>query len=128
MGTSFASDGRLSGNVSTVTINCDTTAQTCTIPVYAPSIALVFLTPGALTNSTPPPTAIMTFSTTVVGTGSATVDPGALSTGNGQKGSGGLGSTSSGSSSAGVGRREIGTVGVVLGLMGAAAGAFLVAR
>ncbi len=127
LGSSFASDGRLSGNVSTVPINCDTTAQTCTIPVYAPSIAVVFLTPQALTDSTPATTVTQTYSTTVIGTGSATVDPGALSTGNGQSGGSGLGSTSPGSSSAGERRRDIGVMGWVMGLM-IAGGWVLVAR
>lgn len=98
MGNSFESDGRLSGSEQTVTINCDTTANTCTIPVYAPSIAIVFLTNAAAEASFPSSASTMTYGTTVIGTGSATVDPAVLSTSNGQMGNGqGLGSTSSGS-------------------------------
>lgn len=106
MGSTFSSDGRLSGTENTVTINCDTNAKTCTIPVYAPSIALVFLTTKAESESSPSQAATMTYGTTVVGKGSATYDPAALSTSNGQagggNGAGSMGSTSSGSvSSAG---------------------------
>lgn len=53
LGGELGSDGRLQGTLETVTIQCDTTAQTCPIPVKAPSIALVFLTDSALTESTP---------------------------------------------------------------------------
>lgn len=53
MGGELGSDGRLNGTVETVTIQCDTTALTCAIPVKAPSIALVFLTDTALQSSTP---------------------------------------------------------------------------
>ncbi|CCO29455.1 hypothetical protein BN14_03468 [Rhizoctonia solani AG-1 IB] len=53
LGGELGSDGRLEGTQETVTIQCDTTAQTCAIPVKAPSIALVFLTNDGLTESSP---------------------------------------------------------------------------
>ena len=82
LGTSFNSDGRLYGNVQTDTITC--ADGTCVIPVPAPSIALVFLTPNSLTLSSVPDDATKTYDTTVIGQGAATVDPGALETSNGQ--------------------------------------------
>lgn len=95
MGTSFASDGRLYGDVQTVPITCQD--GSCTIPVPAPAIALVFLTDQALSDSTPSAAeATATYATTVVGTGSATIDPAALETSNGQNGKM-QGSTSEGS-------------------------------
>ncbi|WWC99951.1 hypothetical protein V866_006860 [Kwoniella sp. B9012] len=98
LGTSFASDGRLYGDQSTVTIQC--TDGNCVIPVYAPSIALVFLTEDALSNSTPSADATTEYETSIVGTGSATVDKQALETSNGQSSSQN-GGTSKGNSSSG---------------------------
>ncbi|KAG9087849.1 hypothetical protein FRC06_002331 [Ceratobasidium sp. 370] len=105
LGGELGSDGRLMGSVETVTIQCDTTAQTCAIPVKAPSIALVFLTDSALKASTPQDSVTQTFPTTVVtarGNSGITVsvDPSVLATSNGRGGAqqaGLLGSTSSGS-------------------------------
>lgn len=88
LGKSFASDGRLYGNQETVSINCDTTANNCIIPLKAPSIALVFLTDTSLQDSSAPAGATTTFATSVVEIGGATVDSGQLSTGNGQAGGG----------------------------------------
>jgi hypothetical protein len=99
LGRSFTSDGRLYGEATTVTIQCDMAAQTCTVPVYAPSMALVFLTPQALTDSTPAQGVTQTYATSLIGEGSATVDPAILATSNGEQGQGGVGGTSSGSSS-----------------------------
>lgn len=82
MGTSFSSDGRLYGELETVEIQC--TDGNCVIPVPAPSIALVFLTPDALTESSVPADATATFATTVIGEGDATIAQGALETSNGQ--------------------------------------------
>ncbi|CAD6588899.1 MAG: hypothetical protein TREMPRED_005197, partial [Tremellales sp. Tagirdzhanova-0007] len=84
MGTSFASDGTLSGTVSTITIGCNN--GQCVVPIPAPAIALVFLTAQAETDSTANANATSTFATTVVGTGSATMDPLVLQTSNGQNG------------------------------------------
>ncbi len=125
MGSSFTSDGTLRGSQHSVSISCDTGANTCTIPVYSPSIALVFLTTSSIDAVTPPPGAQTSFSTTVVAYGTATVNPAALSTSNGQMGgSGGVGSTSSNSVGSGAVRklesmRGLGVgVAVVSGLVG----------
>jgi hypothetical protein len=82
MGTSFNSDGRLYGEVQTVEIQC--TDGNCVIPVQAPSIAVVFLDQEALDDSSVPATATQSFSTTVIGEGMATINPGAIETGNGE--------------------------------------------
>ncbi|KAJ9111439.1 hypothetical protein QFC19_001208 [Naganishia cerealis] len=97
LGASYTSDGRLYREQETVSIQCDMTAKTCSIPVYAPSMALVFLTTGAIQEAVGAEQATATFATTVVNVGSATVDPGALATGNGQMGSSATGATSEGS-------------------------------
>lgn len=55
-------DGRLQGSVSTVTINCDQTANTCNVQVPAPGFALVFLTSSALQEVSPQTP--LTFATT----------------------------------------------------------------
>jgi len=47
-GGAHSSDGILTGDVDTVIVPCDTTTLTCTIKIYAPSFALVFLTKEAL--------------------------------------------------------------------------------
>ncbi|WVW82605.1 hypothetical protein I302_104616 [Kwoniella bestiolae CBS 10118] len=116
LGTSFASDGRLYGEQSTVTIQC--TDGNCVIPVYAPSIALVFLTEESLSNSSPAADAKTEYETSVVGTGSATVDKQALQTSNGQGTKGG--GTSKGSASSGAALRITSSsmIGVILGLGG----------
>ncbi|KAF8756886.1 Glycoside hydrolase family 79 protein [Rhizoctonia solani] len=90
LGGELGSDGRLEGTQETVTIQCDTTAQTCAIPVKAPSIALVFLTSDALTESSQmlPPNKI-----------TVSVDPSVLANSNGRGAAEHdlLGSTSEGS-------------------------------
>lgn len=60
-------------------------------------MALVFLTTGAMQEAVSSEQATATFATTYVNVGSATVDPAALSTGNGQMGSSATGATSEGS-------------------------------
>ena len=97
LGTMSTSDGTLRGEQKTDTITC--TNGQCVIPVPAPSIALVFLTDEALTLSNPVEGATQTYATTVVGFGSATIDPNTLETSNGQNGNG-LGSNSKGSAGA----------------------------
>ncbi|PCH43216.1 glycoside hydrolase family 79 protein [Wolfiporia cocos MD-104 SS10] len=98
----FESDGRLRGNMSVQTVACDQAANSCAVTVPAPGFALVFLSSGALSESSPTSTA--TFPTTVV-TGhahAASVDPSALATSNGHGGmDAGAGSTSKGSSGGG---------------------------
>ncbi|KAL7413310.1 hypothetical protein BDY24DRAFT_389626 [Mrakia frigida] len=105
-----SSDGILSGDVETFTVPCDTTALTCTVKVYAPSLALVFLTKEALDASsgvvlaTQPAdstaTDVTTFPTTydAQGQGSATVADAALETSNGR---GGVGTVVGGTTSKG---------------------------
>lgn len=85
MGLSYASDGRLHGNVSTTTITCQNSQ--CQIPVAAPAIAVVYLSDQALTLSSPPVQGgTAAFETTRIGFGSATVDPKVMETSNGQNG------------------------------------------
>ncbi|KAI0341170.1 hypothetical protein BDW22DRAFT_334247 [Trametopsis cervina] len=101
-GNRFESDGRLQGTENVVTIQCDQSAGTCAIPVYAPSVALVYLTQASFDEVNPSTT--QTFSTTaqtkVVNT--ATIDSAALATSNGNSGASRkkLSSTSKGSSGA----------------------------
>ena len=99
MGEDYSSDGRLQGTLDTVSITCNN--GQCVVPVFAPSIALVFLTPESLQESSPAAGATLTYSTTVVGTGQATYNPAALQTSNGKNGPAGQdGSTSPGSANA----------------------------
>ncbi|KAJ3568101.1 hypothetical protein NP233_g5936 [Leucocoprinus birnbaumii] len=99
----FSSDGRPMGTESIVPINCDQNAGTCTIPVYAPSIALVFLSQSAETETSGTPST--TFSTTALTKtyNTVTIDPSVLATSNGMKGldQSELGSTSKGSVNSG---------------------------
>ncbi|CAE6465695.1 unnamed protein product [Rhizoctonia solani] len=103
LGGELGSDGRLEGTQETVTIQCDTTAQTCAIPVKAPSIALVFLTSDALTESSPDATVTQSFPTTAVTNRpnkiTVSVDPSVLANSNGRGAAEHdlLGSTSEGS-------------------------------
>jgi hypothetical protein len=100
-------------------INCDTTANTCIVPVNAPGFALVFFDSNAEPLSIGQAT--QTFSTTMRTKlhNTATVDPQALSTSNGHSGMSrnGFGSTSVGSISKATRARglTVGGVGVVLG-------------
>ncbi|TYJ52266.1 hypothetical protein B9479_007140 [Cryptococcus floricola] len=107
LGSSFAADGRLSGDQTTYQITCDQTANTCTIPVFAPSIALVFFSNDFLEESSVAEDATSTYGTSVVGSGDATVDVGSLETSNGGTGSKG-GGTSKGSQTSGAGRVAVG--------------------
>ncbi|KAJ7037927.1 glycoside hydrolase family 79 protein [Mycena alexandri] len=89
-------DGRFQGILNVVSISCDSTANTCLIPVQAPAFALVFLT-------TPTNVATVTFSTSVytANKNTATIAPAVLATSNGMSGKDWeLGSTSSGSNNA----------------------------
>ncbi|WVQ82507.1 hypothetical protein IAT38_004636 [Cryptococcus sp. DSM 104549] len=123
LGSSFASDGRLSGDLETVSITCSN--GVCSIPVPAPSVALVFLTEDALENSSVSEGATETYATSLVGSGSATVGTDALETSNGDMGSGTGGKTSSGGNASGAERRVAPGAGVagVMGVMGALMGA-----
>ncbi|KAG8940870.1 hypothetical protein FRC04_004980 [Tulasnella sp. 424] len=101
MGQQYASDGRLYGDASIQTIQCDTAAGLCNIPVPAPSVALVFLSDEALQNSGgvsgDATGSTLTFATTYTsGKVHATIDLAALATSNGRNGSLPLGATSKG--------------------------------
>ncbi|KAF7370061.1 Glyco-hydro-79C domain-containing protein [Mycena sanguinolenta] len=80
----FESDGRPMGEEDIKTVQCDTTAQTCTIDVPAPGFALVFLNSDAQAVDTAGGSS-MTFPTTAVTKtrNTATVDPSVLATSNG---------------------------------------------
>ncbi|KAL7419236.1 hypothetical protein Q5752_006073 [Cryptotrichosporon argae] len=93
LGTSYECDGRMYGDVVTEQLTCADNA--CTVTVPAPAIAVVFFSADALDASSVSDTATATYATTVVGTGSATVNPSVLATSNGQNGP--LGSASEGS-------------------------------
>lgn len=81
----FQSDGRFRGDESITTVQCDQGGGTCSITVPAPGLALVFLTPGALSAAEPSTT--QTFATsTMTGVRHATVDPSVVATSNGHSG------------------------------------------
>ncbi|KAF7358218.1 Glyco-hydro-79C domain-containing protein [Mycena venus] len=84
-GGNFESDGRLMGTEEIKSVDCDATAQTCTVVVPAPGFALVFLNDDAFTEDKG--AASMTFATTARTRthNTATVDPAVLSTSNGYK-------------------------------------------
>ncbi|RPD77295.1 hypothetical protein L226DRAFT_533296 [Lentinus tigrinus ALCF2SS1-7] len=96
----FQCDGRLSGTESIQTIQCDTTANTCQIPVPAPGVALVFISSDA--QGVTEPSTTQTYSTTAVTKvkNTVTIDPSVLATSNGDSAKDRAeGSTSQGSSS-----------------------------
>ena len=98
----FQSDGRLVGQEVIQTIACDTTANTCQIPVPAPGVALVFVSQEAQGGVDPSRTE--TYSTTAATKlkNTATIDPSVLATSNGNSAKDRkLASTSEGSSAAG---------------------------
>ncbi|KAJ7634683.1 glycoside hydrolase family 79 protein [Roridomyces roridus] len=88
LGTIHEVDGRFKNDLNIVTISCDTSANTCVIPVPAPAFALVFM-------QTEESIGTATFPTTTVKGGTATVPPAVLATSNGMSGADWqLGSTS----------------------------------
>ncbi|KAF5353264.1 hypothetical protein D9756_008029 [Leucocoprinus leucothites] len=96
----FSSDGRPVGTEEIVSIQCDQTTGVCNIPVYAPSVALVFLSQNAETENSG--AASKTYATTARTKtyNTVTIDPSVLATSNGHMGMGrsdSLGSTSKGS-------------------------------
>jgi hypothetical protein len=117
LGTQYTVDGRFRGSLNVTTINCDTTANTCVVPVTAPGFALVFFDSNAEPLSIGQATE--TFATTARTKfhNTATYDPAALSTSNGHSGMGedGFGSTSVGSISKATRGMTAGGVGMVLG-------------
>ncbi|KAJ7865658.1 glycoside hydrolase family 79 protein, partial [Mycena olivaceomarginata] len=96
-GSTFASDGRLTGILDIQTIPCDTSARTCSIRVPAPGFALVFLH-DPVDEHLESPTAVTWPTTAYTGTmKTLAVDPSVLATSNGHWGNEGrLGSTSRG--------------------------------
>ena len=60
----FESDGRLQGNETVQTVNCDQGQNVCQIKVPAPGVALVFFSDQALQESSP--TSTQTYATTAV--------------------------------------------------------------
>jgi len=98
-GSTFDSDGRLSGTLSIQTVPCNA-SQICRVRVPAPAAALVFLYTSSMVAVDDSPT--RTFATTQLTRthNTATVDPSVLATSNGQSGmTRKLGSTSAGSES-----------------------------
>ncbi|KAH8977414.1 hypothetical protein EDB92DRAFT_1999798 [Lactarius akahatsu] len=125
-GNNFGSDGRLVGDLNVTTVQCDTTANTCSVPVPAPGFALVFLTSDSLSAVSPAST--VTYPTTVQSRTVNTIfiDPSMLATAYGHSGMGNIrGATSPGSSSASVPRA---TLPGASALLAAALGAVVVAR
>ena len=78
----FESDGRPIGQESIETVQCN--QGNCSVIVYAPSYALVFLDNNALIEVESGPST--TFSTSVIPTNTLTVNPVVLATSNGQRG------------------------------------------
>ncbi|KAI6155825.1 glycoside hydrolase family 79 protein [Pisolithus tinctorius] len=124
-GSTFESDGRFQGSPSITTISCSASSNTCTVPLPAPCIALIFLTSSAYAESNPSST--VTFATTALTQtwNTATINPTVLATSNGMSGKerDQLASTSreNGAASMGTG---IG-VGLGLGLVGLGVGAWM---
>lgn len=108
-GAVFNSDGRLSGDVVTQTIECDTVNNVCTVPMRAPSFALIFLTQQTESESTPSYTQTFATTATTNPAGHPAIDPAVLATMNGEGGPGAryTGSTAKGALSAGIGLREL---------------------
>ncbi|KAF8671099.1 Glycosyl hydrolase family 79 C-terminal beta domain [Rhizoctonia solani] len=101
LGNHFESDGRLKGQEVVHTIDCDPITNQCSVPLRAPSLALVFVTEAALQNSSPEQDATASFETTFLTRvrHTATVEQEVLATSNGRGGRNGhrVGSTSFGS-------------------------------
>jgi hypothetical protein len=128
----FESDGTLRGTRANLTAPCDTEAKSCTIKMYAPSVAIVFLTDKSYTDSTPADGAVVEYTLTAGGPGATNtrVAPEVLETSNGHGGSQWtvkLGSTSNEQKytfNAAIGRVSAG--GAALALVTAALGAAVV--
>jgi hypothetical protein len=123
-----ASDGRLNGTLNVTTIACNQAANTCSIPVPAPGVALVFLTQDALNAVSP--TSTVTFPTTAT-RGSTThiyINPTMLQTSYGHTGMRNVyGATSQGSYSSAVSTRCT-VLSSAIALLAAALGALTLTR
>lgn len=86
LGTKYTVDGILKNDLSVITITCDTSANTCSVPVNAPGFALVFLTESEVSEVTPE--SASTFATTAYTKtiNTQTVDASVLATSNGHSG------------------------------------------
>jgi len=106
----MGSDGRLSGEETIQTVNCNPSATTpaCIIPVPAPAVALVFFSPDSMDETAGAQS--HTFPTTVLTKtrNTVTYDPAVLATSNGH-GYVGLGATSPGSIKKGNAERSRGS-------------------
>ncbi len=111
MGTKYTVDGILKNDINVVTIACDTSANTCSVPVNAPGFALVFLTVTESDFSGVTPQSALTFATTAYTKtiNTATVDPSVLATSNGHSGDSfpAVGSTSKKSQSGALGMNDM---------------------
>ncbi|KAJ7457804.1 glycoside hydrolase family 79 protein [Mycena latifolia] len=114
-GGNFESDGRPMGTEDIKTVDCDTSAQTCTVDVPAPGFALVFLTDAAETENGGMPS--ITFATTARTKthNTATVDPAVLATSNGFRMDHELGGTSKAPSGARALQAPLVVVGFAIG-------------
>lgn len=124
----FESDGRLVGSEDIQTVQCDQNANTCQIKVPAPSVALVFLSGTALSESDTGKT--VTFPTTAFTKAAKTsaIAASVLATSNGHSGMDSvMGSTSKGSSNGGVFGMTQAVPGIVV-LVATAAGAAMLGR
>lgn len=131
LGGDYDSDGMLHGARSNLTAPCDTEAKSCTIKMYAPSVAIVFLSEASFDESTPADGAVVEYTSTVgSGATNTRVAPEVLQTSNGHGGSQWtvkLGSTSNEQKytyNAAIGRVSAGGVvfALVIAALGAAAG------
>ncbi|QRV80175.1 glycoside hydrolase family 79 protein [Ceratobasidium sp. AG-Ba] len=119
LGNHFESDGRLKNDEVVETIQCANGA--CPIPLKAPSLAVVFLTDEALKNSSPDPSATMSYETSILTRvrHTATIDQAVLETSNGRGGGWGnpLGSTSFGSVGAARANVVIPGIGMIIAIV-----------
>ena len=113
-GSTFDSDGRLTGTLSIQTVPCNA-SQICRVRVPAPAAALIFLYKSSMVTVDNSPT--RTFATTQLTKthNTATVDPSVLATSNGQSGmTRKLGSTSAGSESSASSLRTLNLSGTMI--------------
>ncbi|KAI0060119.1 glycoside hydrolase family 79 protein [Artomyces pyxidatus] len=126
-GNNFESDGRLNGNLDVQTVQCDQTNNVCNIKVPAPSVAVVFLTPQALSEVTADNTVTFPTSVQTRTVNTIFIDPSAIETSNGHWGmEDHVGATSFGHKNGAAALREV--MPGVLAVFALAAGAYVVGR
>ncbi|KAF8800345.1 glycoside hydrolase family 79 protein [Phlegmacium glaucopus] len=86
LGNQLTVDGRFRGSLNITTINCDTTANQCIIPVPAPGFALVFFSSSSPALSVGQATQTFSTSAYTKAHNTAQVDPSVLATSNGHSG------------------------------------------